>query len=74
MAVQVLRRGERIIRVSDIVTDESVLCAIIDTGAGEIAAVVNAGWGLSSATEHVLAHVDKGVPGGVICAPGCVVT
>lgn len=71
MASDRIEHRGRIVRLEYVTASDTVLCAIIDTGEGDIAAVMNARWGRPSVLAHVVAHLDAGVPGAVVCDPGC---
>lgn len=73
MADERFEHAGRWVRVRYLVGAETVLCAIVDTGEGDIAAVLNTQWGRSSVVRHVIAHLDVGVLGAVVCKPGCMV-
>jgi hypothetical protein len=74
MPTERFEHGGRHVRVRYQVCAETILCAIIDTGEGDIAAILNSQWGASAGRKHLLAHLDVGVDGVVLCSLGCDLT
>lgn len=71
MVTERFRHGNRFIRVRHAVCAETVLCAIVDSGEGDIAAILNNQWGATAGMNHLIAHLDAGIPGAVVCSLGC---
>lgn len=61
----------RAVNAEYLVGGDDSLCCILDIDSEEIVAIVNLRWGRESVERHVMAHLDYGVRGVVICIPGC---
>lgn len=61
----------RVVDASYLVDSEDVLCCILDIDHEDIVVIINLLWGRQSVEKHVMAHLDYGVVGVALCAPGC---